>query len=48
MADEEKEPVADEEKEPVATKPGEKPVKPDVKPQPSGWKNHPSKRPIVT
>lgn len=50
MGDEEKEPetTGDEEKEPVTTKPKEKPVKPDVKPQPRGWKKHPSQRPIVT
>ena len=40
--------MADEEEKPITTKPDEKPVKPAEKPQPSGWKNHPSKRPIVT
>jgi len=40
--------MADAEKEPLTTKPGEELVKPGVKPQLIGWKNHPSKRPIVT
>ena len=40
--------MAVKEKKPIATNPDEKQVKPAEKPQPSGWKNHPSKRPIVT